>query len=124
MLSQVTLSGVNAYKPVFMPSFASQGSSFPMSLRFLLCQDQKEQDIMRVHFKAMESYGEGNSTSQAMVADKVELIQIKISGRRLDGLNNRRRLGTSIRIDRQHRQCTHRILRGRPRSRLGITCNS
>ena len=80
MLSQVTLSGVNAYKPVFMPSFASQGSSFPMSLRFLLCQDQKEQDIMRVHFKAMESYGEGSHASQAVVADKVELIQMLFDG--------------------------------------------
>ena len=35
---------------------------------------------MRVHFKAMESYGEGNSTSQAMVADKVELIQMLFDG--------------------------------------------
>ena len=55
----------------FRPSFVETGSSFPMSLRFLLCQDHKEQDIMRVHFKAMESYGEGNSASQALVADKV-----------------------------------------------------
>ena len=55
-------------------------SSFPMSLRFLLCQDHKEQDIMRVHFKAMESYGEGNHTSQALVADKVELIQMLFDG--------------------------------------------
>jgi len=63
-----------------MPSFAFEGSSFPMSLRFQLCQDQKEQDIMRVHFKAMESYGEGNHASQAMVADKVELIQMLFDG--------------------------------------------
>jgi len=35
---------------------------------------------MRLHFKAMESYGEGNSTSQAMVADKVELIQMLFDG--------------------------------------------
>jgi flagellar protein FliS len=55
-------------------------SSFPMSLRFLLCQDHKEQDIMRVHFKAMESYGEGSHTSQALVADKVELIQMLFDG--------------------------------------------
>mgnify|MGYP006159772917 CR=1 FL=1 len=55
-------------------------SSFLVSLRFLLCQDHKEQDIMRVHFKAMESYGEGNHTSQALVADKVELIQMLFDG--------------------------------------------
>ena len=35
---------------------------------------------MRLHFKAMESYGEGNNTSQAMVADKVELIQMLFDG--------------------------------------------
>ena len=64
----------------FRPSFVEKGSSFPMSLRFLLCQDHKEQDIMRVHFKAMESYGEGNSASQALVADKVELIQMLFDG--------------------------------------------
>lgn len=75
-----SFSGVNASKPAFMPSFVSQGSSFPMSLRFMQCQDQKEQDIMRVHFKAMESYGEGNHASQAMVADKVELIQMLFDG--------------------------------------------
>ena len=67
-------------QPPFVASFAKEDSSFPMSLRFLLCQDHKEQDIMRVHFKAMESYGEGNSTSQAMVADKVELIQMLFDG--------------------------------------------
>ena len=60
--------------------FEPLDSSFRMSLRFLLCQDQKEQDIMRVHFKAMESYGEGNHASQAMVADKVELIQMLFDG--------------------------------------------
>jgi flagellar protein FliS len=64
----------------FQASFAQEDSSFPMSLRFLLCQDHKEQDIMRVHFKAMESYGEGNSASQALVADKVELIQMLFDG--------------------------------------------
>ena len=31
---------------------------------------------MRVHFKAIEGYGEGNRTSQALVANKVELIQM------------------------------------------------
>jgi len=61
-------------------SFVVEDSSFPMFLRFLLCQDHKEQDIMRVHFKAMESYGEGNSASQALVADKVELIQMLFDG--------------------------------------------
>ena len=60
--------------------FEPLDSSFRMSLRFLLCQDHKEQDIMRVHFKAMESYGEGNHASQAMVADKVELIQMLFDG--------------------------------------------
>ena len=64
----------------FGPSFVDKDSSFPMFLRFLLCQDQKEQDIMRVHFKAMESYGEGNQTAQALVADKVELIQMLFDG--------------------------------------------
>ena len=80
MSVHVAFSGVKACKPTFMPSFASQGSSFPVSLRFLLCQDQKEQDIMRVHFKAMESYGEGSHASQAVVADKVELIQMLFDG--------------------------------------------
>ena len=61
-------------------SFLEEDSSFPVSLRFLLCQDQKEQDIMRLNFKAMESYGEGSHTSQAMVADKVELIQMLFDG--------------------------------------------
>jgi flagellar protein FliS len=77
---QVAFSGVIASKPSFMPSFSRQGLSFPMSLRFMQCQDQKEQDIMRLHFKAMESYGEGSQTSQAMVADKVELIQMLFDG--------------------------------------------
>jgi len=35
---------------------------------------------MRLNFKAMESYGEGNNASQAMVADKVELIQMLFDG--------------------------------------------
>ena len=60
--------------------FEPLDSSFRMSLRFLLCQDHKEQDIMRVHFKAMESYGEGSHASQALVADKVELIQMLFDG--------------------------------------------
>jgi flagellar protein FliS len=80
MPMHVAFSGVVASKPFFIPTFASQDSSFPMSLRFLLCQDQKEQDIMRVHFKAMESYGEGSHASQAVVADKVELIQMLFDG--------------------------------------------
>ena len=61
-------------------SFEPLDSSFLVSLRFLLCQDHKEQDIMRVHFKAMESYGEGSHASQALVADKVELIQMLFDG--------------------------------------------
>lgn len=72
-----------AFPWVFEPSdnsFDNLPSSFPMSLRFLQCQDHKEQDIMRVHFKAMESYGEGSHTSQALVADKVELIQMLFDG--------------------------------------------
>jgi flagellar protein FliS len=35
---------------------------------------------MRLHFKAMESYGDGNRASQAVVADKVELIQMLFDG--------------------------------------------
>ena len=35
---------------------------------------------MRVHFKAMESYGAGSTASQAVVADKVELIQMLFDG--------------------------------------------
>ncbi len=35
---------------------------------------------MRVHFKAIEGYGEGNRTSQALVANKVELIQMLFDG--------------------------------------------
>jgi len=35
---------------------------------------------MRVNFKAMEDYGQGTRTSQAMVADKVELIQMLFDG--------------------------------------------
>lgn len=35
---------------------------------------------MRVHFKAMASYADGNRTSQALVADKVELIQMLFDG--------------------------------------------
>ncbi len=35
---------------------------------------------MRVHFKAMADYTGGNLTSQALVADKVELIQMLFDG--------------------------------------------
>ena len=35
---------------------------------------------MRLNFKAMESYAEGSRTSQAVVADKVELIQMLFDG--------------------------------------------
>ncbi len=35
---------------------------------------------MRVNFKAIEGYGEGNRTSQALVANKVELIQMLFDG--------------------------------------------
>ena len=35
---------------------------------------------MRVHFKAIEGYGEGNRTSQALVSNKVELIQMLFDG--------------------------------------------
>ena len=35
---------------------------------------------MRVHFKAIEGYGDGNLTSQALVANKVELIQMLFDG--------------------------------------------
>lgn len=35
---------------------------------------------MRVNFKAMESYGAGNTASQAVVANKVELIQMLFDG--------------------------------------------
>ncbi len=55
-------------------------SSYKLYLRYQQCLDQKEYDIMRLHFKAMESYGEGNNASQAMVADKVELIQMLFDG--------------------------------------------
>ena len=80
MRSNSLISVFGARQLPFQASFAQEDSSFPMSLRFLLCQDHKEQDIMRVHFKAMESYGEGNRASQAMVADKVELIQMLFDG--------------------------------------------
>jgi flagellar protein FliS len=60
--------------------FETHRSSYKLYLRYQQCLDQKEYDIMRLHFKAMESYGEGNSTSQAMVADKVELIQMLFDG--------------------------------------------
>jgi flagellar protein FliS len=35
---------------------------------------------MRVHFKAIEDYGMGSTSSQALVADKVELIQMLFDG--------------------------------------------
>lgn len=35
---------------------------------------------MRVHFKALADYADGNRTSQALVADKVELIQMLFDG--------------------------------------------
>jgi len=35
---------------------------------------------MRVHFKAIEDYATGSATSQALVADKVELIQMLFDG--------------------------------------------
>ncbi len=35
---------------------------------------------MRVHFKALESYGAGNAATQAAVANKVELIQMLFDG--------------------------------------------
>jgi len=63
------------------PRFIEENvSSYKLYLRYQQCLDQKEYDIMRLHFKAMESYGEGNHTSQAMVADKVELIQMLFDG--------------------------------------------
>jgi flagellar protein FliS len=74
MHSNSLISVFGSRQLTFQASFAQEDSSFPMSLRFLLCQDHKEQDIMRVHFKAMESYGE------ALVADKVELIQMLFDG--------------------------------------------
>ena len=80
MIASDALSSAACRQLPFPASFKAEDSSFPVSLRFLLCQEQKEQDIMRVHFKAMESYGEGNQTSQAMVADRVELIQMLFDG--------------------------------------------
>jgi flagellar protein FliS len=56
------------------------GSSFPVNLRYLQCQYLLEQENMRLHFKAMESYGEGSRASQAVVADNVELIQMLFDG--------------------------------------------
>jgi flagellar protein FliS len=60
--------------------FETMISSYKLRLRYQQCLDHKEYDIMRLHFKAMESYGEGNNASQAMVADKVELIQMLFDG--------------------------------------------
>ncbi len=80
MYSSAAFSVFGAPQTALIASFTEEDSSFSMSLRFMLCQDQKEQDIMRVHFKAMESYGEGSQASQAMVADKVELIQMLFDG--------------------------------------------
>ena len=80
MFANLALSSPGVSHLPLSASFLEEDSSFPVSLRFLLCQEQKEQDIMRVHFKAMESYGEGNNASQALVADKVELIQMLFDG--------------------------------------------
>ena len=80
MIASFVFPSAGSRQMQFQASFMEEDSSFPMSLRFLQCQDHKEQDIMRVHFKAMESYGEGNHTSQALVADKVELIQMLFDG--------------------------------------------
>jgi flagellar protein FliS len=64
-----------------MPSQHSLfGSSFPVNLRYQQCQHLLEQENMRLHFKAMESYGEGSRASQAVVADNVELIQMLFDG--------------------------------------------
>jgi len=79
------LSGGN-YSLSQRPSLAALGlfesiySSYMSSLRYQQCLDHKEYDIMRVNFKAMESYGDGNRASQAVVADKVELIQMLFDG--------------------------------------------
>jgi flagellar protein FliS len=71
---------VSSSMSAFSRVFECDPSSYKLYLRYQQCLDQKEYDIMRLHFKAMESYGEGNSTSQAMVADKVELIQMLFDG--------------------------------------------
>ena len=62
------------------PFIEGNVSSYKLYLRYQQCLDQKEYDIMRLNFKAMESYGDGNRTSQAVVADKVELIQMLFDG--------------------------------------------
>ena len=74
------ISAVSAFSLAKAGLLARAPSSFMLNLRYQQCLDQKEYDIMRLHFKAMESYGEGNNTSQAMVADKVELIQMLFDG--------------------------------------------
>ena len=74
------ISAVSAFSLAKAGLLARAPSSFMLNLRYQQCLDQKEYDIMRLHFKAMESYGEGNTTSQAMVADKVELIQMLFDG--------------------------------------------
>lgn len=66
-----------AHNPSQMSAYSS---SFPANLRYLQCQYLLEQENMRLHFKAMESYGEGSRTSQAVVADNVELIQMLFDG--------------------------------------------
>jgi flagellar protein FliS len=62
------------------PFIEGNVSSYKLYLRYQQCLDQKEYDIMRLNFKAMESYGDGNRASQAVVADKVELIQMLFDG--------------------------------------------
>ena len=74
------ISAVSAFSLAKAGLLARAPSSFMLNLRYQQCLDQKEYDIMRLNFKAMESYGEGNNTSQAMVADKVELIQMLFDG--------------------------------------------
>jgi flagellar protein FliS len=66
-----------AHNPSQMSAYSS---SFPANLRYLQCQYLLEQENMRLHFKAMESYGEGSRASQAVVADNVELIQMLFDG--------------------------------------------
>jgi flagellar protein FliS len=44
---------------------------------------------MRVHFKALESYSTGSTTSQAVVANRVELIQMLFDGL-IDSLSSAR----------------------------------
>jgi len=70
--NQPKLAALGLFSPIY--------SSYTSSLRYQQCLDHKEYDIMRLNFKAMESYGDGNRASQAVVADKVELIQMLFDG--------------------------------------------